>query len=281
MELQQSRLYAEYMRRLHWAVYTVDGVNVFIRTFPILGGMVKIHRSETLPRVSALIPILERHRVRTIVCEPAPTISENLTDWLKHFPKRYRINRSPFLPTKTSTIDLTPTQEIIFSRFSEAKRRAVRKAEKNGVSVRESRSIFELVRIKSASAGLLGFLTTAGLKEMWEVFAPGQAAILIAESIPSAKPVAGVLLVFWERTCYYWIAGSLKAGKKNYAPTLLVWRSLQFAKARGASVFDFVGVWDERLPRYGKSWLGFTKFKTGFGGKPLYYPIPDFLSLPT
>jgi lipid II:glycine glycyltransferase (peptidoglycan interpeptide bridge formation enzyme) len=37
--------------------------------------------------------------------------------------------------------------------------------------------------------------------------------------------------------------------------------------------FDFVGVWDERKADQHHDWLGFTKFKEGFGGRTFYYPL--------
>jgi len=58
-----------------------------------------------------------------------------------------------------------------------------------------------------------------------------------------------------------------------FAPTLLVWEALKLAKNRGAKQFDFVGVWDERIPNKFHEWKGFTKFKEGFGGAAQYYPL--------
>jgi lipid II:glycine glycyltransferase (peptidoglycan interpeptide bridge formation enzyme) len=79
--------------------------------------------------------------------------------------------------------------------------------------------------------------------------------------------------VFWEKTAYYWIAGATREGKKLFAPTLLVWEALKVAKRHGMKQFDFVGIWDDRKPTEHHDWLGFTRFKEGFGGTPFYYPI--------
>jgi lipid II:glycine glycyltransferase (peptidoglycan interpeptide bridge formation enzyme) len=67
--------------------------------------------------------------------------------------------------------------------------------------------------------------------------------------------------------------GATKKGKKLFAPTLLVWEALKVSKKRKMKYFDFIGVWDERTPRKNTEWKGFTKFKEGFGGKELYYPM--------
>ena len=67
--------------------------------------------------------------------------------------------------------------------------------------------------------------------------------------------------------------GATKEGKKLFAPPLLVWEALKVSKQRKMKRFDFVGVWDERLPRGNDSWKGFTKFKEGFGGNQVHYPI--------
>ena len=195
---------------------------------------------------------------------------------------------------------------MIFNRFSEAKRRAVRKAEKNGVLVRESQNISDLIQIKNKSAGFLGFITTHGASELWSVFSPKNATILLAYTsnasadlsspprikvrgklqrgsrilswIPGQarndnKIIAGVLLIFYNNSAYYWIAGATREGKKLSAPTILIYEALKNSKKRNMKIFDFVGVFDDRMPKENRAWKGFTKFKEGFGGNELYYPI--------
>lgn len=274
MEPQQSPLYAQYMKRLGWNVEMVDGSNVFIKRFPLLGAMAKIHRSEKLPSLKTLVPFLQSYRVRRLVVEPVASISQSrFSRWCGGLPAWIRLNRSPFLPTKTLRIDLTRPEEEIFHTLTEAKRRAVRRAIKLGITITESNDIAALIRIKNASAGMFGFITTTGIHHLWDIFAPKHASILLASHGNNAKPVGGILLLFWDDIAYYWIAGAAKQGKKLFAPTLLVWEALKLSKQRGCRSFDFVGVWDERIPRQNREWLGFTKFKEGFGGSTLYYPL--------
>lgn len=273
MELHQSPLYKTYMERLNWHVGTVCAANIFVRRFPIVGALAKIQRPDTLPLLQRLVPALKKLRVTVVAVEPHPRQNQQeLWAWCNALARHVRIHRSPFLPTKTLIIDLASMKEQLFARFSEAKRRAVRRAQKNTVLIEESLNIDKLVAIKNTSAGLFGFITTSGLRHMWQVFAPEHAAILLAYA-PGMRPVGGVLLIFWDTVAYYWIAGATHEGKKLFAPTLLVWEALKLSKKRGMERFDFVGVWDERLPRFETEWKGFTKFKEGFGGEPLYYPL--------
>lgn len=90
-------------------------------------------------------------------------------------------------------------------------------------------------------------------------------------SICDQRPIAGILLLFYDQIAYYWFASSLPLGKKLFAPTLLVWEALKLSKKRGCQVFDFEGIYDERFPKASSSWRGFTKFKEGFGGKKIVY----------
>ena len=271
MNLQQSSLYCQYIQALKWTVVTVDGVHMFVRRFPIIGGLAKIQRSHVLPDLKMLLPVLREHHVRTLAVEPEYTTDETLfRSWCQRASRHVRLNRTPFLPTKTIVIDLTPTEEKIFQKFSEAKRRAVRKAQKNNLQICRSANIQDLIHIKNKSTGLFGFITTSGIDKLWNIFAPKRAAILLAYS--SSRVVGGLLLLFYDSVAYYWLAGATREGKKLVAPTLLVWEALKLSKQRGCKRFDFVGVWDERVPRKFSDWKGFTKFKEGFGGKPLYYP---------
>lgn len=275
MEPQQSNSYAKYMVSLKWEVVQVDGINIFLRIFPFLGGIIKIHRPLHLPGVKQLIPIIRSKRIKTLVIEPVASQDHaQLTNWCRAVSKHVRISTTAYLPTKTFRIDLTRTEEEIFKSFSEAKRRAVRRASKLGITVKQSKNIDDLIRIKNKSAGLFGFITTTGIRKFWPIFSPDHAAILLAHStMHNDDLVGGVLLLFWDHIAYYWIAGAVKKGKKLFAPTLLVWEAIKLAKKKGCITFDFVGVWDERLPKENIEWLGFTKFKEGFGGETLYYPL--------
>lgn len=272
MNLQQSSLYRRYIQALKWTVVTADGVHIFIRRFPVIGGLAKIQRSSRLPNTRKLLPIFKEFHVRTLSVEPEYTVKQTVFHkWCRSISRYVRLNRTPFLPTKTLLVDLTPSEEAMFKAFSEAKRRAVRRALKNNVQIYESTDIDELIRIKNKSAGLFGFITTSGIDKLWGVFDPNHAAILLAQR--DGRTVGGVLLLFWRHIAYYWIAAATKEGKKLFAPTLLVWEALKLSKKRGCNEFDFVGVWDERQPHKFSDWKGFTKFKEGFGGTSRYYPV--------
>lgn len=271
MELQQSPLYETYIKKLHWQVERVDGVNMFIKRFPLFGGFAKMQRFKTFPDINHLLPIFKTYRVRRLVLEASASIDESS---LKNYAQSLRpyvyLVTSPYIPTKTIRIDLTKTEDELFASLSQAKRRAVRKAIKNNVVVVESDQIADLIAVKSKAAGMLGWITTIGAKQLWEAFRPNNATTLLAYH--NHTLVAGIFLLFWEDVAYYWIAGGTKAGKSVAAPTLLAWEAIKRSKQRGMKLFDFVGVWDERFPRENRDWLGFTRFKEEFGGVPLYYP---------
>lgn len=275
MDLQQSPLYKKYIKALHWDVVSLDGINMWIKKIPFLGTMAKIQRPVTLPYLPQLIPLLKKCHVTRVAVEPTlDTNPEQYQQYIKSLSNFFSIHKEPFLPTKTIYVDLTLPEKEIFQKFTEAKRRAVRKAIKHDVIIKESTSIADLIRIKNTSAGMFGGITTYGIDKLWNIFYPKNATILLANY--RGQMIGGILLLFWEDIAYYWIAGATKKGKKLFTPTLLVWEALKLSKKRRMKQFDFVGVFDERTPNQFTSWKGFTKFKEGFGGKELYYPCINF-----
>lgn len=267
-EIQQSSLYATYLQHLGWQTPKLDDSYIFMKYFPFVGGFIKLQRISKLPKIHSLVSVLKKFHCSHVVVEPAATVTQpQFSDWCTRLTKRTKIV-SPYLPTKTTVIDLRPSANKIFQNFSEAKRRAVRRALKNNLRIYKSTNIDEFIRLKNRSAGFLGFITTTGIQPLWDVFSPHHATILMDQ-----KKTAGVLLLFWDSTAYYWLAAATGKAKKLFTPTLLVWEAVKVAKKRECSRFDFVGVWDERVPNRNKNWKGFTKFKEGFGGSPVYYPI--------
>lgn len=272
MEIQQSTRYIQYVELLGWKHEKIEGAYVIYKHFPILGGLAKLQRPTKLPSPNKIIRFIKDNKIKTLAPEPDMSVSQKtFTAWLKQIKKHVAINSNPYIQTKTIRVNIASSEDEIFARFSEAKRRAVRRAIKNNVIIKESNDIKDLIRIKNKSGGLFGFITTYGIDKLWQLFAPKHAAILLAYS--ASEIVGGILLLFLSHVSYYWIAGATRKGKKLFAPTLLVWEALKLSKKRGCREFDFVGVIDERLPGNFKDWKGFTKFKEGFGGKPYYYPI--------
>lgn len=273
MEIQQSKPYANFIRSLGWQVVIHNKQYYFLKRFPFIGALLKVQRVTTLPNMSAFTRILTQERITRLVIEPDMRIhTDDLNRWITKLPKHISVSRDPYLPTKTIRINLIPSEETIFRNFSEAKRRAVRRAQKNNIRIDPTLNIPGLIQIKNASAGFLGFITTHGLDKIWMQFAPSMADTLLAYS-PDNQIIGGILLLYWKKLAYYWVAGATKKGKHLVAPTLLVWEAIKQSKAQGCTSFDFVGVWDERDPKHNHEWKGFTKFKEGFGGSQLYYPV--------
>lgn len=266
-------MYAEYIRQLGWQVETIEKTYVYIKPLPLIGGLAKIQRCKQLPHIRSVLPLVKKYRLRTLAVEPDCSVSQSqLNMWARRTRIHVRLTSDHFLPTKTIRVDLTPDVETIFHRFSEAKRRGVRRAKKYGVSTIATQDIQSFIQLKNISAGFLGFITTHGLHKLYMQAAPKHTDVLLAKNT-NHKTVAGIFLLYWQRTAYYWVAGATQEGKHLFAPTLLVWEAIQKAKKQGCRVLDFVGVWDERQPDKNHEWKGFTKFKEGFGGYTMYYPL--------
>lgn len=296
-DIRQSRMYMEYMRKIGWVVEEVDGAKVFIKRFPLVGSFIKIQRPERAPSIKLVAKLAKKYGARNVsleyftsgesFCHPR-VVPKGLLGGVYGF----TINNSPYLPTKTIQIDLTASEEKIFQRFTEAKRRAVRKAIKNGGVVKEANNIEEFIKLKAKDFWPLVYFMKKDVIALWESFWPGNASVMLAYTIsprgsPSATsevlrsdssevygPIAGILLLFYDGIAYYWMAAATDEGKKLFAPTLLVWEALKLAKKRGCRIFDFEGVYDNRFHSSTKKWQGFTKFKEGFGGEELFFPEP-------
>lgn len=295
MDIRQSEMYVEYMRRIGWVVEKNDGTQIFIKRLPLIGSFIKIQRPDKIPSMEMIDGLARKYRAWSISVEQKYEVRSK-----KYEANGFKVNNNPYLPTKTIQIDLTMNEDQIFQRFTEAKRRAVRRAVKNTVVVQETDGIEEFVKLKAKNFWPLGFLMGKDVRALWESFRPKNASVLLAychceesaiggrrsnleERLPrhfvarndeGKQPIAGVLLLFYDEMAYYWMAASSNEGKKLFAPTLLVWEALKLVKKKGCTIFDFEGIYDDRFIRATRKWKGFTKFKEGFGGKEVLFPKP-------
>lgn len=283
-DIRQSPQFAKFMQDIGWEIDKIDSTYIYLRRFPLAGYFAKIPRPKLPIDLSAISDLVRKKKIFRL--KIAPMVINNDKNYRYYqnqlLAGNWKIDQSPFNPTTTIHIDLTQSEQQIFAHFNQAKRRGVRRAIKNGIVVKESNNIDGFIKIRQKQYFPLGFLITKEMKAIWKNFYPQNAALLLAYPYPISqlsaaakiweiKPLAGILLLFYDKIAYYWYASSLPSGKKLFAPTLLVWEALKLAKNRGCKFFDFEGIYDERFPKAAESWKGFTKFKEGFGGKKIIY----------
>lgn len=266
-DIRQSDQFAKFMKDLGWDDKFLESSHVYLRKFPLAGYFAKIPRIGTPIPFEKLKKFRKKYKLFKLNIAPFVLASVPGSEKVKKkiLSEGFSVNMSPFNPTTTIQIKLDKNLDEIFRNFTEAKRRGVRRAIKNGIIVKETGDIGSFIKIRKRQYFPTGFLLTGEMEKLWKNFYPENAALILAYSKEN-KPVAGVLLLFYEGVAYYWYASALKKGKKLFAPTLLVLEALKISKKRGCKIFDFEGIYDGRFPKAAESWKGFTKFKEGFGG---------------
>lgn len=154
-------------------------------------------------------------------------------------------------------LDLTPDVDALWEGLHSSARRAVRKAEKEGLVVREAtdktelRAFFELhLRTRKHKYRLLA-QPYAFFEHIWELFVEqGTGAILGAYA---GDHLAGsVFFLEWQGTWYYKFSASEPASMAARPNDLIIWTAIRLAKQRGLTELDFgLSDWDqEGLLRY-------------------------------
>ena len=289
IDIRQSTLYARFMDDLGWRVEKIGKQFAYIKQFPLIGSFIKIQRIKPPIPFDKIERLGKKYKAFKVQVAPNTLVISGLTgnpdfrfreDDKTFLGKQFRsngygIDTFPNIPTRTILINLKKSEKDIFSCFSEAKRRAVRRAIKNGVLVKLSNDINSFISIRSKHFFPFGFMMKKEMRCLWKNFYPKNADLLLGYD-GNNLCLGGILLLHFDNKSYYWYAAANNRGKKTVAPTLLVWEALKFCKKRGSGIFDFEGVYDERFGRATESWRGFTKFKEGFGGEEAVY-LPNYL----
>lgn len=275
MDVRQSPEYAKYIDSIGWQVEKISKGNVFIKKIPLVGSLIKIQRIVPPISFAEIEKLAKKHHAFQIIIEPS-FVSKPLHN--SQIPRGYKPLKSPFIPTRTLVLDLQPTEQAIFNSFSKNKRRDIRIAEKNNLIIKEG-GLEEFVQLKKKTLWKKRVLPLGTEREILPLVKGfgDKSKIFIAYLATNPdkpmEPVAGTLLLFHNKTAYYWQAAATNTGKKFMAPTLLLWEAIKVSKKKGCELFDFEGIYDERFPQ-NKSWLGFSHFKKGFGGKEVEFPLP-------
>ena len=263
MDLRQSEKYACYMESLGWIVEKIGKTNVFIKKI-LFFSVIKVQRFDGLDLEK--LKILAK-KYRTILVKLEPLIAR------LHPAKP---DSWPLLPTKTIVLDLENINLPKDTRYE------IRKAEGNRlftkIASQEQLLRDQFIKCWHQHAKNKNFwipmyreirnLATAFEKDyyLFLTHLPSDRSTSVLNSI------AGALIIINNNCAHYMYAFSTPEGRKVSAPYLVMWEIIKFCQKMGLKYLDLEGIYDERFPKNNKSWMGFTKFKMGWGGKIVEYP---------
>ncbi len=185
------------------------------------------------------------------------------------------------LPSKTQVINLTQSMEKILAGMKPKTRYNIGLAERKQVRLRivsapeflaDSVLFANVTSLLQQNAKRAGYWVEgkSWVQKKLQAFG-SNAYITLAFNPKSPQEILAVaLFLYTHDTCFYWVNGSTAHGRKVFAPSLCIFEALREAQRRKLTEFDFDGVYDERFPN--KRWLGYTRFKQGFGGNYVFYP---------
>lgn len=178
-------------------------------------------------------------------------------------------------PPNTILIDISGSDETLFARMNEGTRRKIRTGAKKGVTYyqapRDALPKFTAMMQTTGARNRFGVHDPAYYEQAYDLFVPHHAALFMAEH--EGDTLAGVF-VFTVGTMAYYLYGASSNEKRNLMATYGVqWAAIQWAKARGCTVYDLWGIPDappetleaEFEQRSDGLW-GVYGFKRGWGG---------------
>ncbi len=171
-------------------------------------------------------------------------------------------------PRRSLLLDLTQSTEELLRAMHEKTRYNVKLAERKGVSIAKGDpGIF--IKLLKETAKRDGFHLHP--ESYYQKLLDTQTSTLTNElfiAVYQNEPIAGAMINFYSPTgtATYLHGASTSAHRNVMAPYFLHWYVIQEAKNRGFHAYDFWGI-DET------HWPGVTRFKKGFGGEIIEYPL--------
>lgn len=263
IDIRQTLQYANYLSKIGWVVERGAEINYFIKKVSLVGSVIKIQRPEEI-RINKIRGFVKKYRAFQTIVEPKTELDAKYLASL-----RFRLSKSPYLPTKTLLLDLTKTKEELFNQLKKDAGSAIRKNSDLRFMIYDLRDIERFRNAWKKAVGLKRYVPPlTHLKALKKSFK--KSCLFLIAGSPRQSEAAGAIFLMADKIGYYWQAFSNKEGRKFQTQYKIVWEGILWAKKMGGKIFDFEGIYDERFPN--KSWFGFTHFKKSFGGYETTYP---------
>lgn len=273
-DIRQSPNYGKFMQTLGWRAYQLKELGQgLLRQVPLLPiTILKIQRFSHLNGLIDLNQFAKKHHTVLIKLEPLLPASKKLTNQLKKF--GFKKDNWPLSPAKTLILNLCPHQQELLKTMRSKTRYNIRLAQRQNLKINISsglktndQQLKEFYNIWKNRRHNISLTTPKfeQLKNLKKAF--GSDFYLLTSYKKSLN--AGLVLLKYQKTVWYWHNGSTADGRRLFAPTLLTWDAIKLAKTLGCQQLDFEGIYDQRFDRQTKAWQGFSRFKLGFGGQKI------------
>lgn len=175
----------------------------------------------------------------------------------------------------TMVVDLSPSEEEILAGMKSKTRYNIRLAARKGVRVVEDNSpgaldLFWRMYEETAKRNGFWHRPREYYFAVWRaLYEAGRVHLFFAEH--EGDRLAGSLIHTFGRK-YWYIAGASTNEKRNLMPPyLLQWEVMRWARERGITHYDMLGVPSPDELHEDHPWYGIYKFKIGFGGESSSY----------
>lgn len=177
-------------------------------------------------------------------------------------------------------LDLTQDEATILKGMRQRLRRALRKAEKNNITVETSTdpaALHEFYKIQLQTAGRHQFVAFSEdfLTKQFAAFAATGNAVLYTARF-EGEILAQNFMIFYGKEASYHYGVSTELGTKLSGAPLLHMQAMRDARERGITRYNFWGIVDEDDTKH--RFYGVSVFKRGFGVQELKYtPAHDLI----
>lgn len=183
-----------------------------------------------------------------------------------------------YVPYLNYLLNLTLPETALWEHLSKEKRRKIRRAERNGLSLRESRDaadldwFYRLLARRYREKGV-PLVDRSHFQTHFQAYSQqGLMRLFLVEH--KQQPIAGVIVLVYGGKAYEWYAASDPAFHRLRPNEWRVWKVVQILRSEGVTLYDFCGAGYPDQP------YGVRQFKKTFGGREvewgryLYLPRP-------